>query len=131
MDIFYCIPIFTMKLLNESPTATQETFSRDTLHEAFLDITASTYKGVQGVKKIDSGKPGPTVGITALTHGNEPSGLAPMVNPDRIQERLQSGSVLLIVNNIEAARAYFAATCDDDRKKLRSLDENMNRLPND
>ena len=42
----------------------------------FDRLTTSTSNGVHGVMAINSGNPGPVLGITACTHGNEPSGLA-------------------------------------------------------
>ena len=72
--------------------------------EAVLrEFKKSTCDGVSGVMRIDGPKPGPVLGITACTHGNEPSGLAifhHLLNDLRIKEALKCGTLYLVVNNI-------------------------------
>jgi len=46
------------------------------LRRQFDFIQQSICDGVKGVWNIDSGKSGPTLGVTIHTHGNEPSGLS-------------------------------------------------------
>lgn len=65
-----------------------------------------------------------------MTHGNEPCGLAAvhfLLQPE-VQKKLQ-GRVILVLNNVEGAQRYFAATSDDDRRDARISDANMNRIP--
>ena len=127
-----------MKTLNQ-PLSEQEMLVAPTIEqmqEVFETIAASTYRGVQGVLKIDSSSTdgGPTIGITTCTHGNEIAGLAPFVpylKADRLAQLLRHGSVIVSVNNLEAARRFFAAKSEQERHQLRSLDCNMNRLPED
>lgn len=103
--------------------------------EAVLcEFKESKCDGVSGVMRIDGPKPGPVLGITACTHGNEPSGLAifhHLLNDLRIKETLECGTLYLVVNNIEAAEAFFAATTPDERTIARFKEVNMNRLPID
>lgn len=71
------------------------------------------------------------MGITVLTHGNEPCGLevaeAFMASPDL----LLKGKILICLNNIEAGLRYFEATNELEEKSTRFVDINMNRLPAD
>ena len=92
--------------------------------------------GVAGVMLFDSGRPGPTVAITACTHGNEPCGLYAI---EHIHQMLTAGKSLLygrlflVVNNIRAAKAYLfpekGIVCASPT--ARYIDLNMNRLPVD
>jgi len=91
--------------------------------------------GIAGVLKIDSGLPGPVLGITACTHGNEPSGLAAiehLLDSVKVESNLLKGTLYLVVNNLEAAKASLASRhlpVQDRRKQYRFIDMNMNRLP--
>lgn len=104
-----------------------------TLKLVLETLLNSSYEGVDGVIKFQGLNPGPCVGITICTHGNEPSGLAAAsflieklsVNP------LQCGTLFLVLNNIEATKMYFAAETEEQQRKARYIDVNMNRLPND
>jgi succinylglutamate desuccinylase len=83
----------------------------------------SAHEGVHGVVKISSHKPGPVVGITACSHGNEPAGLTAfdrLLNVRDIKRRLVRGDVYLVVNNLAAVRS-----------SKRFIDVDMNRLPAD
>ncbi|HEU5114441.1 MAG TPA: succinylglutamate desuccinylase/aspartoacylase family protein, partial [Candidatus Paceibacterota bacterium] len=86
-----------------------------------------------------SGVPGLRIGITIMTHGNEPCGLAVFRHLREAFARgeLRSGSVAFVLNNVRAAEAYFKAVAIQnpaDREvaklKARFCDINMNRLPN-
>lgn len=106
----------------------------DTLQfrEIFKKLTASITDGVQGVIKVDSGKPGPVLGITACTHGNEPSGLAVidyLLNKINIEKSLESGILYLVLNNVCATGLFFKATSEAEIRQSRYCDVNMNRLP--
>ena len=93
----------------------------------------SSYRGVPGVWKVDSGKKGPVLGVTVHTHGNEPSGLGALSyfrNVYPIESRLKKGSVIFVLNNIKATEMYLRAKTDAERKLARYVDVNMNRLPN-
>ena len=92
-------------------------------------MKAAECEGIPGVMCFHSTMPGPVLGITACTHGNEPSGLAAIrhiLERFECRENLLRGTVYLAVNNLEAASNYFAGT---DGKKWRFIDRNMNRLP--
>ncbi|HYD93545.1 MAG TPA: succinylglutamate desuccinylase/aspartoacylase family protein [Candidatus Paceibacterota bacterium] len=93
------------------------------------ELAAKTHEGVAGVVHLDSGVPGPTVGITVATHGNEPAGLAAAQFLLAPETKLLKGSVYLVLNNIEAARAYLKATTDEEKRRARFIDINLNRLP--
>ncbi len=107
------------------------------IRAAFEAISIKNYNGIAGVDVFDSGKPGPTVGITMMTHGNEPSGLAPywyytQVAP--LLPLLQCGKVMFILNNLDAATRYFDLPADasmEARINTRGIVLNMNRLPDD
>lgn len=115
------------------------------LNKTFDQFCQVTYKDVQGVICIDSGKQGPVLGITAMTHGNEPSGLAIfnylLGSKINLHENLLCGKVYLVVNDIEATKKYFEAERMSGSKnkeraekkeairKARYVDVNMNRLP--
>jgi predicted deacylase len=89
---------------------------------------------VKGVWRVDSGKPGPTLGITIHTHGNEPSGLATLWylrNKFRLEKRLLRGSVFVVLNNIRATGRYLRATTRKEESATRCVNVNFNRLPAD
>jgi predicted deacylase len=97
-----------------------------------------TLDGVEGVVRFDTGKPGPVLGVTACTHGNEPAGLAALKHllDIRIGERLRRGTLYLVANNLRATERYFDTfdiRADEERsaakRKARFIDRNMNRLP--
>lgn len=99
----------------------------------FNELYKPTEQDIPGVTVINSGLPGPTVGITVCTHGNEPSGL---VAATYIRERIQNetpllcGRVVLVVNNPGAVENYLR---DGERAAHggRFIDADMNRLPAD
>jgi len=103
---------------------------KKSLYSAFLTLNQRHYMNVQGCHCFDSKKEGPTVGITVMTHGNEPAGLAAyryfvdgLIKPER-------GKVIFILNNLRAANNYF--NCFDTiefKREFRFLDTNLNRLP--
>lgn len=102
------------------------------LKEIFLIISKSNYLGVKGVLRINSNKPGPVLGITIQTHGNEPSGLAAawyFVNRFPIQNFLVKGNVVFVINNIKATEKYFISKNEEEKQKARFIDINFNRLP--
>lgn len=104
------------------------------LKEVFNYQSKHQYMGVYGVYIIDSGKPGPTVGLTAMTHGNEPCGLHVLdylVKKESKGWKPKVGKIVLVINNIEAARNYFDHDDPDNSSQFRYLDRNMNRLPED
>jgi len=102
-------------------------FSRQDLARFCLQIES------EGLFEIDSGKPGPVVGILAHTHGNEPVGLAAIMGllaENALADRLKVGKVLLIVNNLEAARRFYReAEGQTTTAAWRFVDQDMNRVP--
>jgi hypothetical protein len=104
------------------------------LHAAFARLAASTWHGVPGVAALAGHDPGPVVAITAMTHGNEPSGLAAIAHVLARADggwRPVRGTLVLCVNNLAAARRWFAATTPQARAAARFVDCDMNRLPED
>lgn len=104
------------------------------LVDTFVQLSASTWQGVPGVHVVDGGRPGPTLGITICTHGNEPSGLAAyhhLLHVARVADALLCGRIIFVLNNIEAARKFITATDDETVRTSRYVDVNMNRLPDD
>ncbi len=102
-------------------------------------MRSSHHDDVRGVWIVDSGIPGPTLGITTMTHGNEIAGLAVIkhfrtINP--LAQRLRCGKAVFVVNNVTACAVYFQLLgrgYDEKfaRDHTRFLHENMNRLPED
>ncbi|TKW61575.1 MAG: hypothetical protein DI628_02825 [Blastochloris viridis] len=107
------------------------------IRAAFEAICQKRWNGVRGIELFNSGKPGPTVGITMMTHGNEPSGLAPYwyyTQVEPLLPRLHCGKVVFILSNLDAAERYFALPANasmDERISTRGIALNMNRLPED
>ncbi len=102
----------------------------------------ATVDSVPGVIHIDSGIPGPILGISACTHGNEPAGLVvfdTLLHTYKIRETLTCGSVYLVVSNLDAAIRYYdelehnLSLPEDQRlfglSQNRYIDIDMNRLP--
>ncbi|OGG81032.1 hypothetical protein A3H77_00355 [Candidatus Kaiserbacteria bacterium RIFCSPLOWO2_02_FULL_56_11] len=84
--------------------------------------------------RVDSRRPGSVLGISACTHGNEPSGLAVfefLLKEKHIEKELLCGSLYLVVNNIRATEKFFSAVNEEEIRKSRYCDVNMNRLPKD
>lgn len=103
---------------------------------SFSELAKSTVEGVAGVWLVRSRQPGPVVGVTIMTHGNEPAGLAAyrfFRHTFALQKKLKRGCVYFVLNNIEAGTRYFAALKKDrPQKELsrhRFVHINMNRLP--
>lgn len=102
------------------------------LKNEFEFIIKSRYKGVVGVWHINSRKPGPILGITIFTHGNEPSGLAALWYlrcKFNIEENLKKGSLIIVVNNLRAAQKFFRTKNNEKKRFTRFIDINFNRLP--
>ena len=114
--------------------------SSSDLRKTFDSMLEQQHNGVPGVLKVESETPEPVIGITAMTHGNEPSGLAAIwyyIRNHRLQRFLdvtKKGSVIFSVNNIAAAQDYFRlphSASPLQKEKCRSQEVNMNRLPED
>ena len=102
--------------------------------QTFELMKNSEVAGIPGVICISSEKPGPVLGITVCTHGNEPAGLAIvkyLMGEFDLKTKLLQGTVYLVLNNIEAAEKYFQAQNISERENARSVHINMNRLPRD
>ena len=97
-------------------------------------LRSAENEGIAGVVRIDAPQAGPTLGITLCTHGNEPSGLAVahyLLDEIAGPQRLQSGTLYVVLNNIRASDSYFSATSIEEKRRARFVDLNMNRLPED
>ncbi len=103
--------------------------------EFVRNSTHSTHSNIKGVWYITSKKPGPVLGITIHTHGNEPSGLAALWyfrNKFELERKLINGSIFFVLNNIKATKNYFSAVKmknEEKKKNARFCDLNMNRMP--
>ena len=73
---------------------------------------------------IESGKPGPTVMVTSLTHGNEVSGAIVVDALLSAGLKPRSGTLILTFNNIEAYHSFDPRT----PFKSRMVDEDFNRV---
>ncbi len=90
-------------------------------------IFHSTHNNIPGVLCIDSGKPGPILGIWACTHGGEVVGLDIidfLLEKLDIKNMLQSGKIFFSLNNIPAYEKYLET---GDVVGSRFVEENLNR----
>lgn len=104
---------------------------RASLRATFRRMKSSRVSGVSGVLIIRGKKPGKILGITACTHGNEPSGFTVfdyLLNKFDLPSRLEKGTVYLVVNNLKAAENYLARGKFGRANNYRYIDKNMNRL---
>ena len=103
------------------------------LRAAYASLAGRRDDGVPGTMVQESGVPGPTVGITLMTHGNEPAGLAAWHTLTALRPlHLLRGRLVWVLNNLAAAAAYFALPDDAalfTKQQTRLCDVNMNRLP--
>ncbi|MGV3524603.1 MAG: hypothetical protein ACO1RX_10270 [Candidatus Sericytochromatia bacterium] len=110
-------------------------FSRSELQGVFDTLGQQQTQGIPGVVRLDGPEPGPVLGIMAMTHGNEPAGLAALgalLQADMLKRHLQRGTVYLIVNNLGAGQRYFAEAEDlSFTAHYRFVDQDMNRMPPD
>ncbi len=107
--------------------------SKKEMQRIYEMLCRSRSQNVSGVVHIESPVPGPVVGITVCTHGNEPSGLfavAYLLETLDIAKTLLKGSVYVVVNNVESASQFMQ--CGTGAKNGgRFVDIDMNRLPAD
>lgn len=80
--------------------------------------------GIDWVHRIDSGRPGPCVGITAIVHGNEPCGAIALDWLLREGVTPTTGTLVLAFANTEAYRRFDPA----DPNATRWVDEDLNRV---
>src|SRR5687768_3334598 len=80
--------------------------------------------GVEFVHVLDSGKPGPTVMVQALTHGNELCGAHALDFLFREHVKPSKGKLVLAFANVAA----FARFDFDDPDRSRYIDEDYNRV---
>lgn len=76
----------------------------------FLQRTKNNfYDGIAGVYFSESGRPGPTVGITVATHGNEIAGIEAVERliQSNLNAELTCGRVLFVINNLLAAEKFL------------------------
>lgn len=102
------------------------------IKNVFEYLSRSTYEGIPGVVRIDGRQPGPIVGITVCTHGNEPAGLAAanyVLNEVASNTQDIVGTIFVVLNNIRATESYFKAETAEEARLARFRDVNMNRLP--
>ncbi len=103
---------------------------RHFLYSVYKRFSAYSEEGVVGVKSFHSGKPGPIIGFSACTHGNEPVGLAvlDMVETMHGEGKLLQGGVLCFLTNIRAAEAWFESETEEEKRMSRYIHMNMNRI---
>ena len=80
--------------------------------------------GVDYVQILDSGRPGPSVMVQALTHGNEFSGAIALDFLFREQVRPVKGKLILAFANVAAFERFDF----DDPDRSRYIDEDYNRV---
>ena len=80
--------------------------------------------GVDYVHVLDSGKPGPTVMVQALTHGNEYCGAIALDSLFREKPSVEKGKLILSFANVAAFERFDLG--DPDRSRY--IDEDINRV---
>jgi predicted deacylase len=80
--------------------------------------------GVDYVHALDSGKPGPTVMVQALTHGNEFSGAIALDYLFKEKLKPAKGKLILAFANVRAFERFDF----DDPDRSRCIDEDYNRV---
>lgn len=100
------------------------------LEPVFNHIAKQEYEGVKGVICFGGKRPGPTIGVSIGTHGNEPVGLIALKHLLE-REIVYNGKLIVTLNNIEATKNFFHAKDHEERDSARFIDHNMNRLPKD
>ncbi len=80
--------------------------------------------GVDYVHVFDSGVPGPTVMVQALTHGNEICGAIALVRLLAMRPAPPRGRLILAFANVEAFQRFD----DNDPHASRCVDEDLNRV---
>ena len=80
--------------------------------------------GVDYVHVLDSGKPGPTVMVQALTHGNEFSGAIALDFLFKEKPEISRGRLILAFANVAAFERFDF----DDPDRSRFIDEDYNRV---
>jgi Succinylglutamate desuccinylase / Aspartoacylase family len=111
---------------------TQPPMDLAALRKVFDRLMGARHLGVAGAWSLDGLAPGRTLGLSILTHGNEPSGLAAAAEVLAMADggwRPACGSVVLTVNNPAATERWFAAVDAAGRLAARFVDTDMNRLP--
>jgi predicted deacylase len=90
------------------------------------DISAYRHgnSGVDYVHVLDSGKPGPTVMVQALTHGNEFSGAIALDHLFKEKTAPVQGKLILAFANVAAFERFDF----DDPDRSRCIDEDYNRV---
>jgi len=104
-------------------------YSIQQLKDTFEFLKNSSIENIKGCYCIDSKIEGSCVGIAAVTHGDEPSGLAAFKYFIDNNIYPETGKIIFVANNIKAAENFFKATTDDEKKECRFVDINFNRLP--
>lgn len=106
--------------------------SKKSVIKEFKLLKENKFLGVNGIIKIDSGKPGPVLGLTVCTHGNELAGLVAVYylrNKYDLGKKLLKGSVLIVINNLKATEKSLNARTETESLNSRYIDLNFNRLP--
>ncbi len=83
--------------------------------------------GVEWVHVLDSGRPGPTVLVQALTHGNEICGALALATLFAQEPVVRQGRLILVFANTEA----FSRFDREDPHASRYVDEDLNRVWSD
>ena len=91
---------------------------------AFPDLRKWEKGAAPYIHVIESGKPGPTVMVAALTHGNEVSGAIVVDALLTAGLKPRKGTLIFSFNNIEAYHSFDART----PFKSRMVDEDFNRV---
>jgi predicted deacylase len=118
-------------IMIQDPALLSPTYTKENMRATFDHVAAQTWQGIAGAIVLDTGIPGPILGVTAMTHGNEPAGLAAMRYALNAFEagNITRGKIILTINNLAAAQRYWNATTFEENRASRFIDLNMNRLP--
>ncbi len=92
---------------------------------ATKEIMQNRDRGLIGARVFDSGNDGPVLYVGAMTHGNEHMTTAPAVPLLNGTLQLMRGKVIVVVNNIDAARLGKRSIPDDEFGNFNRMDPDV------
>ena len=101
------------------------------LRPTFDELCKQSCNGVPGAVRLTAGSPARKVVLSALTHGDEPSGLGAFRFLLDNAGLLRDVELVLAIHNIEGAARWFRAVTRPEKHQCRAYGWNFNRLPLD
>lgn len=101
------------------------------LRPTFDQLAAETLDGLPGVVRLRVGHPARKVVLSAMTHGDEPSGLGAFRFLLDHVGLLRDVDLILAIHNIDGGARWFEARTWEEKHRCRAYGWNYNRLPLD